>query len=375
MATSRPAAVQIWTAATGGGHGSAARALAGALAEAGGSRVTVEVEDATRLPIGRLADGLARAYGPLVRTSPRAWGLLFRAFNGRASTRAMDRFLLHELQGAMAARTRERDPRVVVSCHPLLTLAAARATAAQAAPARLVTLMTDLAGGHRAWLRPSPDLLLAATPEALRWCVASGLAPDQLRLTGLPVDPALGAPPRRSVLRQRLGLAPTLPCVLVAGGAEGTGHLARWVSWIARARLPLQVVVACGHNRRLAAGLRRSTLPALTVLGYQETLTPWLLAADVYLGRAGPSSLAEAAAAGLAIVTTGSLPGQEATNERLLVRAGAAAVVRSREQLRETLEPLCRPGAAHLARLQAAASAWARPGAAQAAAQAVLELL
>ena len=375
--------VQIWAAATGGGHLSVAQALATALAAGSEGRVSVALDDPTQNPIGRTARSLARAYGPLVRTSPALWGVLFRGFSSRGLSSGMDRFLLRQLGPAMADRTRLRSPQVIVNCHPLLgpaaRSAADAATVTGVAPA-LITVMTDLVGGHQGWLSPRPDAILTATREATDWCLHHGLPAHLIRETGLPIDPALAPEPAlpggRRELRERLGLDPETLCVLVGGGAEGVGSLKRLTRWLGASGLSLQVVVACGNNRRLLEWLRRHppTVPTLA-LDFQASLTPWLRAADVYLGKAGPSTLAEAAAAGLALLVTEALPGQEENNGAALVAAGAARQVGGREDLLQTLARFCCPRDPLLAELQRGSQAWSRPGAANAAAEIVLSFL
>jgi processive 1,2-diacylglycerol beta-glucosyltransferase len=373
--------VQIWAVGTGGGHLSVAQALARALVSRGESKVTVALDDPTQDQIGRTSRAMARAYGPLVRTSPALWGLVFRGFSHPTLSSRLDRFLLRQLVPAMALRTRLRSPRVVINCHPLLGPAASRAasgTLAGATPA-LVTVMTDLVGGHEGWLAPRPDAMLTATTEATQWCLDRGVPAHLIRETGLPIDPDLGsnsAGTDRKALRRRLGLDPDLLCVLVGGGAEGVGSLRRWARWIGASGLPLQVVVACGHNRRVLNWLRRQPPSAtISALDFQTSLTPWFQAADVYLGKPGPSTLAEAAAAGLAILVCQALPGQEELNGPALISAGGGRGVQRRLDLLRTLSRLCRPDDPLLAELQRGALAWARPDAASRAADVVLSFL
>jgi UDP-N-acetylglucosamine:LPS N-acetylglucosamine transferase len=244
----------------------------------------------------------------------------------------------------------------------------------------MVTVMTDLVGGHQGWLSPRPDAILTATDEASDWCLRHGLPADLIRQTGLPVDPtldrsALSEVDRRE-LRRSLGLDPDTKTVLLGGGAEGVGNLKRLVSWMGKSRLPVQVVVACGNNRRLLAWLKRHPQQVkLIALGYRTSLTPWLRAADIYLGKAGPSTMAEAAAAGLALLVTRSLPGQEENNEAALVAAGAALQVHGRQEMLGIVDRLCHDTDPLLSTLQEGALAWSRPRAALEAAQIVLTFL
>ena len=374
-----PVDVQIWAVGTGGGHVSVARALAEALVARAEGRVTVAVDDPTEDRIGRTSRALASAYGPLVRSSPALWGLLFRGFSHQSLSSRLDRFLLRQLVPAMAARSRLRSPRVVVNCHPLLGPAAHRAAsiASTEAPPAMVTLMTDLVGGHRGWLSPRPDAMLTATGEATTWCREHGVPARLIHETGLPIDPALvtNSADRRA-LREGLGLDPDLLCVLMGGGAEGVGSLRRWTRWLGASGLPLQVLVACGRNRRLLQWLRRQpSSPTAIALDFQPSLTPWFQAADVYLGKPGPSTMAEAAAAGLAILVCQALPGQEELNGPALITAGAARRVLGRRDLLRTLSRFCLSDDRLLADLQRGALAWSRPAAASRAADVVLSFV
>jgi UDP-N-acetylglucosamine:LPS N-acetylglucosamine transferase len=373
--------VQIWTVGTGGGHRSVALALAQALRSRAQGQVSVALDDPTAIEIGRTARRLASAYGPLIRTSPAAWGILFRGFSRRGMSSGLDRFLVRQLAPAMTKRMRLRSPQVVVTCHPLLGPPVQAATASVGgAPVKRVTMMTDLVGGHQGWLSPEPDAILTATGQASQWCRAHGVPERLIRETGLPIDELLAqgpaGPAERSELRHRLGLDPDRFCVLLGGGAEGVGHLKRLASWVGSSGLPLQVVVVCGNNLRLLGWLRKHPAPVPTLaLEFQPSLTPWLRAADAYVGKPGPSTLVEAAAAGLALLVTEGLPGQEEHNDEVVVAAGAALQVRHRDELLGLLSRLCRPADPLLADLQRGAVTWSRPTAAGLAAEQILSFL
>ncbi len=358
-----------------------ARALSSAISRLSSGELVTRLADPTRVGSGRLSRALAGAYGPLVRRSPAGWGLLYRSFSPDLSSSLLDRFLRWELAPAMSRVVEQARPRVVVVCHPLLGAAARSAAGSPggAAP-RLVTVVTDLLGGHVGWLSARPELFLTPTARASDWCRAHGVPAPAIRETGLPVDPELaqdlGRPGRREEAREHLGLDRERLCLLLGGGAEGAGRLRQLVQWIGDAGPKLQAVVACGHNRALREWLEghASNWP-LRALGYQESLTPWLRAADVYVGKAGPSSVAEAAAAGLALVLTGSLPGQEGENEAELVSAGAGLRVRGRAALARALGRLADPADPMLAQMRRGSLRWSRPEAAARAAAEILQLI
>jgi processive 1,2-diacylglycerol beta-glucosyltransferase len=286
--------------------------------------------------------------------------MLFRIFARPLARRSLEEFLLTGLGRSMERLSRQRQPRVVVSCHPLLGPGAMRAASAVARPAPLVTVVTDLTVVHPGWLSPASATFLTPSAVASEWCRSQGIANDQIFETGLPIDPRIGElaalPDARAARRRELGLDPDRLCVLVGGGGEGAGDLRR--------------------NKGLLGWIR--TLPKgapIFPLPFTDDASSWLLSADAYVGKAGPSTLAEAAAAGLAILVTDALPGQERANEALLVEAGAAVSIGDATELVWVVRRLCDPADPLLGSLQAGAKRWARPSAAQLAASKIASLL
>ena len=95
---------------------------------------------------------------------------------------------------------------------------------------------------------------------------AMGLAPDRVRVRGLPIRPAFKAPGTaraKAKARKALGLDPAAPTLLLVGGGEGMGSIEATVAAIVDDPPPCtrhtQVVALCGRNAALAARLRRSS--------------------------------------------------------------------------------------------------------------------
>ncbi len=369
MATSRPSApVLIWTAGTGGGHQGVARAIAAAARCQHPGR-PVQVDE----PLERASPTLRRLlalYGPLVRRSPWAWGGLFHLTEAPGVRPLLAAGLDRAAAPALRAELERRRPAVVCVVHPLLVAPALAARAQLAAGDRppVVVLVTDLAGAHRSWAHPGADLTLTGSPDAAGWAVRAGVPADRIEVPGLPVHPALAdpgpGPTARRRLRAALGLHPDRFCVLVTGGGEGASPLAAATARLAWSGLPIQLAVVCGRNRRLAARLERWRPPVpLRVVGWAEDMVGWLRAADLVVGKAGPSTVAEAAAAGLPLLLLGALPGQERPNLELVTRAGFGRPARGAALVRLVAQ-VAVPGSAAYAAMRAAARSWSRPQAA-----------
>jgi len=178
--------------------------------------------------------------------------------------------------------------------------------------------------------------------------------------------------------RERLGVPADAACLLVFGGSQEVRRFNHAVRQALPELVRRAIVVhvtgpgAIGEFRAvreaLAPDLRARYLPFAFLAG--ASMADALLAADLVIGRAGSSTLAEVSAAGrpMIVVPYPHAAGHQAVNARAVVEAGAALVIeddafdgaallRASELLRER---------ERLAAMSAAARRLARPGAARA---------
>src|SRR5262249_56252362 len=100
-----------------------------------------------------------------------------------------------------------------------------------------------------------------------------------------------------------------------------------------------------GREQRLEARLRelcRANEPRIKIFGLVDNVRQLMAAADFLVTKAGGLTLAEAMAAELPVICFGSLPGQEARNERFAAMAGVALVAGSGAQLQRVISAALR---------------------------------
>jgi UDP-N-acetylglucosamine:LPS N-acetylglucosamine transferase len=125
----------------------------------------------------------------------------------------------------------------------------------------------------------------------------------------------IGRPVRQAFLnglakpeaRERLGLEDRFTC-LVSFGGEGVGRNPRGlIRSLLDSDVPLQVVAITGRNETLREELRtlRPSTRGLRVEGFVENMAEYLAASDVFVGKAGPSSVYEALAVGRPVLASG----------------------------------------------------------------------
>ena len=356
---------------TGGGHRAAAEAVIGALERGYPGAFDPVLCDPVGGPrAARLLRWLTGLYGPTIRWVPLLWGAVFYATNTRL-TAALLRWTVLLLANRPVIDAVERmRPAAIVSLHPLTVRAAVAARDHAGLDIPVMTVVTDLINPHVTWLDDGADRVVVPA-TATDWprrpgCLKAGRRID----AGPPVAACFAAGPlpvfERKKLRRSLGLDEDRFVVVLAGGAEGSGGIARRAAGILRRTDDVTVVALCGRStgleRRLSALAARSG-GRLIVKGFVGNMADWLGCADVVAGKAGPGTITEASCRGGALVLTSHLPGQEHGNIPLVVQAGAGRSARTVRSLVGEIERL-RDDRAAIERMRLASLRLARPDAA-----------
>jgi 1,2-diacylglycerol 3-beta-galactosyltransferase len=335
-----PLPVLFLMADTGGGHRNAARAVGESLELAYPGRFAPVLCD----PLGgpgssRLLRWVTGLYGPVVRLAPWLWGAAYYATNLRPALWLLRRTLLRPADRAAVGAARAHGPAAIVSFHPLTGMAAVWARDQVAPRAPVVTVVTDLAAMHAAWRYADADLIIAPPAAAARHCPAGGRtrpfrpgesARSAWAVAGPPVRRDFDGAPlpaaQHADLRRSLGLAEDRFVVLLTGGAEGSGGMARRAAAILRRFTDVHVVVVRGRNtalKRRLDRLARHSGGRLTVTGFADNMSDWLRCCDLVVTKAGPGTIAEATCSGTPLLLTAHIPGQEKGNSEIVTSAGA----------------------------------------------------
>ena len=304
---------------TGGGHRSAANAITAALDEVRDPySFEHRIDDVAAhcsFPLTQLGLG----YSMALRYAPPVYGALYYATNGRRRYKAIVRFCEPLYRERLRDLFLSYDPDVIVSVHPLLNHAALRARAdASMQHIPLVTVITDLGKVHESWLMPEADAVVVPAREVYDRALSRGVPPSRLRLLGHPIHPRFDdVAGTRQELRAKLGLPQDALVVMIMAGGEGGGKIQTTALALARARLPIHLLVVCGRNDTLLEKLNelQPRLPTpLTAIGFTDQIPEYFRAVDLLVTKAGPGSLAEANAAQLPVVVYDYVPGQERGN-------------------------------------------------------------
>jgi UDP-N-acetylglucosamine--N-acetylmuramyl-(pentapeptide) pyrophosphoryl-undecaprenol N-acetylglucosamine transferase len=202
-------------------------------------------------------------------------------------------------------------------------------------------------------------------------------------VTGTPIRPFAGID--RVAARAHLGLPADLPVALVFGGSQAVRRLNEAVADALPSLVErFAVLHLTGESGYAEALRRREALPADRRGRYRpypflrDDMAQALVAADILVGRAGSSTLAEASAVGLPMIVVPypHAGAHQEANARELVEAGAAELIADDDFDGDALLGCCAilEDPARRERMASASRRMSRPGAANATAELLLDL-
>ncbi len=304
---------------TGGGHRAAANAIAAALDEihepvAFEHRID-DVATQFRFPLTQLGN----AYSAALKYAPAVYGALYHATNGRRRYEMLVRLSDPLYRKSLVALYTSYRPDAIVSVHPLLNEPALRAREdAGMRSIPFITVITDLGRVHESWLTKEADAIVVPAREVYDRALSRDVLPERLRLIGHPIHPKFDdVEGTKAEIRERLGLPADATIVLLMAGGEGGGKLYDTAVALAKAALPVHLVVVCGRNEAMRKRLIEAahSLPTpLLAMGFTDRVPELFRAADLLVTKAGPGAIAEADAAELPLVVYDYIPGQEFGN-------------------------------------------------------------
>lgn len=332
-------------------------------------------EEYSRFPLREAV----KLYGPAIRYNPKLYGRVFHLSNESSRVAAVKTVATPLIHNGLLQLITSVQPDVIVSIHAMLNHVTIEALRDLHLSIPFITVVTDLISVHYAWFAPGADCYIVPTEHAKYLYLERDLDPERVRVIGMPIDPKFTRPTEsKAELRRKFGLAQDIPVVLLVGGGEGSGGLQEAVRAISRARLPVQMLIITGRNKRLYAHLQRTRsslhVPA-KVFGFVQNMPELMRASDVIITKAGPGTIAEALACGLPIILSGYVPGQEEGNVDYVVQNEVGMLAHDAIELVDTLRLLIKPGSLKLRRWHENAQRVSRPRASFDIAGAILSFL
>jgi 1,2-diacylglycerol 3-beta-galactosyltransferase len=334
--TPRKPHIVFYFSDTGGGHRSAAEAIIEAIDLEYTDKVTTEMVDFFKSYAPRPFNRAAEMYPYMVK-APQLWGASFHATDGRARARAITTTMWPIARQAARSLVQMHPADLIVTVHPFANSFALRALGKNRPP--FINVVTDMVTTHALWYDNRADIILVPTETARARAIKYNMSPEKVQVVGLPVADRYCRPAgSKAAIREKLGWPLYKPIVLLVGGGEGMGPLAKTAQAIDTCGLDLGLIIVCGRNQRLKASLDECEWENPTrVYGFTRDMPDFMRASDFIVTKAGPGTIAEALNAELPIILYSKLPGQEDGNVTFVEEEGAGVWAPNPQEVVRTL--------------------------------------
>ncbi len=340
--------ILIISSDTGGGHRSAAQAIADGFQRVWSSdssvvKIIKGVEDSHHI-----TDKLVRLYNWVLTNRQHWMKFLYWTVNKiRPETRE---FFMKRCTGYIRDQFEKWCPHVVVSVHPLTQHIFARIlrelNLTDQVP--LVTVVTDPCYGFwKGWACDDVSLYLVANEDAREQLLDYGVSPEKIKISGMPVNPKFREVEEQDAQEARrfYGLDPDKFTVFLNAGWVGGGNIPQIFRELIRGELDVQAIFLAGKNEQLrieAETLASQAKFPVKVIGYSDEIERLMHSANVMVSKLGGLTTFEALACRLPIIadaTTPPMP-QEAGTVKLLEKRGAGILLHRSTDIVPTLRDL-----------------------------------
>jgi UDP-N-acetylglucosamine:LPS N-acetylglucosamine transferase len=323
----RPKRILILTSKTGGGHLSLAESLRDILT--GGTNISASAceqgaadAEPPAITISDPQPGFFPSHYRFVsRRALWLWGAEFQFFDTPRRAMLAHKIFTRLVQGQLSGLLDQVQPDLIITTYPFLTYEVKRVLERCSTAVPLVMLFSDANNIHAMLLTERRvGAAFAPTRETYELALAAGIDPHRLHLVGWPVRAQFlrafsAGKEAQMAQRSKLGLAHDRFTIFLQGGGEGATGVEKAIDTLlikSPLRNDLQIILATGTNTSLLA--RYKHVPNLVTLPYTEEIAPFMAAADVIMGKAGPNALFESVMLNKPFIATSYIPGQEQDN-------------------------------------------------------------
>ncbi|MFH1459177.1 MAG: glycosyltransferase [Candidatus Omnitrophota bacterium] len=313
--------VLIIHASAGAGHRKAAEALKSSFSANPAQDLEVTLIDALDYTKNIFKKSYARVYIFLVTYVPFIWGIIFHFLNCELLMPVIRpiRFFFNAYYGKQLIEyVVKLQPDIIISEHFMAAQLMANLKLKKRINSTVVCGVTDF-GVHAFWINPGTDYYLVASDLTRDEIINKGVKPEQVFVTGIPVEGKFSQTPDREGLFKKLELEPHKLTVLVASGGFGVGPIKEIISGLDQIETDLQIVVICGKNKILFEDFKKETfIKKVNVFGYVHNMDEFMEVADLIVTKSGGLTVSESLAKGLPMLIIKPIPGQETRNAQVM---------------------------------------------------------
>lgn len=318
--------ILILSASVGNGHTIAAQSLKKAFEIKNLAR-EVRHEDVLNFtnPLFRRLYG--KSYIDLVNNMPEVLGWMYDQLDEPWKNERRRLFFDKLNTQPFVKMVREYTPDCIVCTHFLPAEIVSDLKAKQRLDCPQAVVVTDF-DMHALWLCRNYEHYFVALDETRAHLETLGFPAEKITVSGIPIDPVFSESKLKPAMREKYGLDPDTPTVILSLGGFGVGRIDTLIDALRSIRHPVQILAMCGRNEELKKQLESATSAdgkvRIIPVGYTKAMDEYMSASDLIVGKPGGLTTCEALAKGLVFVIVNPIPGQEERNSDHLLEHGAA---------------------------------------------------
>lgn len=324
----------ILSCGTGGGHRTAAHAVAEELIRRG--HMVTEL-DPYELVNNDLAAKIGNAYIRLVQKAPSVFGAVYKL--GDAYQKLPFHSPVYWMNGKMVKYMQnyleEHSFDIIISTHIFPGEIFAHMKKHGYAVPKVILIATDYTSIPFTEETNSDFYVIPSGELSAEFC-KKGTPRQKLLPYGIPVRKAFSSSMTQEKARRLLQLSPDKRYLLLSGGSIGAGHIRTAMRLLARylkEKEDTELIVICGSNHKLYKRLSRKygKNPKLHLLQSTSKMAAYMKACNLFITKPGGLSSTEAAVAEIPMLHIPPIPGCETRNVDFFARHGMALPIRSLE--------------------------------------------
>lgn len=293
------------TCSTGGGHNSAAKALAEEASARGHKYI---IKDALDFLGYRRKSIISKGHVFAYKHMPKLYGKIYDRV-GEASTASVFRSMQHSMH-RINRYLKKHNYDVVICVHVFAAMMMTHARKHYSLKQKIYLVATDYSYTPGSCLT-LPDRHFVPIGFTNTFAVR-GIPRERIVETGIPIRHDFFIKTTREEAREKLGLEKDNVQIVLSAGSMGCGNMKSLAKMLAAKLQNCTILVLCGNNKRLYRQL--SGYSRIHPIGFTNDVPLYFRAANVIVTKAGGLTITEAAISGTPLIIMNAVQGLETHN-------------------------------------------------------------
>lgn len=283
-----------------------------------------------------------RAYMSVIKRTPKVWDYLYDNPKIVKNSESIKKFLHKTSHAKIKKLYQKYRPDTVVCTQAFPCGMIADYKKAHNLDFTLIGVLTDYSP-HSFWLNEGVDYYIVPSFEARDRFIQKGIPSDSVKVYGIPIHSKFATQLNKKAIAEELGLDLEVPIILIMGGGQGLGPIKKVVKSLMKIKIPIQMVVITGINKKLTKWLPKKVKKSdkkIMFYEYVSNVDELMEVATLIVTKPGGMTTSEALAKGLPMVIVNPIPGQEMRNTDFLLKKGIGIRIDKTSDIGEEIELL-----------------------------------